>query len=319
MKPRKLDIPEIEQIPFFMKVIDDLDCGNNVFLVGSAGTGKTTIAEKVAYARRGLKEDGKGRPPFAIINCNQWTSPVDVKGGQTIEGYKEGAMITAWREGLELILDEMPKLDPNTAGLLNDALAKSAKKGAIIFDGRNEPVRKHDDFGCIATGNVLGKGLSGNYVGNNKQDASLLDRFSACTYHIGFNEGLESQLIYPTVLKICWDIRKAILKYESKDEDDDETEDIISLRTMLNLQRGYELEMMREFGLSDPEGNRYDRVLNGKTLRDGLESIFYTMTKDKANKIKADTGIEGFYNSYKGRDQKDLFVNEYQRRSKSSL
>ncbi len=314
MRTMKLDIPEVTQIPNFMKVLDDLSSGNNVFLVGSAGTGKTTLGEKVAYSLFGRAENDKMALPFVIINCNQWTSPIDIKGGQTIEGYKEGGLIDAWREGKILILDEMPKLDANTAGLLNDALAKSAKDGAIIFNGMNEPITKHPDFGCIATGNVIGKGASGNYVGNNKQDASLLDRFSGCIYRIGFNEALERQLVYPAVASICILIRKAILSYEGKDDGDDDTEDIMTLRTMLNLERAYVLEMKREFGLENEHGKRYKRVPNGKTLRDGLESYFDTMNREKAEKIKLDANIEAFYNSYKGAGMKEQFMAEFKRR-----
>ncbi|MBL6445391.1 hypothetical protein JMN32_03675, partial [Fulvivirga sp. 29W222] len=152
-------------------------------------------------------------------------------------------------------------LDANTAGILNDALAKSAKEAAIIFNGKNEAVKKHPMFGCVATGNIVGKGLSSNYVGNNIQDASLLDRFSGCIYKIGFNEKLERQLVYPAVADISLKIRKAILRYEGKDANDDDTEDIMTLRTMLNMQRTYELEMKRELGM-------VKNMPNGKTLKD---------------------------------------------------
>lgn len=314
----KTDIPEVAQIPFFMKVLDDLGAGNNVFLIGSAGTGKTTLGEKVAYAFAGRNEDDDQEPPFKTVNCNQWTSPIDLIGGQTIEGYREGKLIMAWREGKILILDEMPKLDSNTAGILNDALAKSAKSEAIIFNGQGEPIKKHPRFGCIATGNVIGKGASGNYVGNNKQDASLLDRFSGCIYRIGFNEELERQLVYPAVVNICLEIRKSILRYEGKDSNDDDTEDIMTLRTMLNLQRAYELEMKRELGFKDESGRSLRRVPNGKTLRDALESYFLAMSKDKALLIREEVNIEGFYNSYKGRVMKDEFVLEYKRRNKQN-
>ncbi len=308
----RLDIPEISQIPNFQKILDDLSVGNNVFLVGSAGTGKTTLGEKVAYALFDRKEqDGKSLP-FTIINCNQWTSPIDIKGGQTIEGYKEGALIEAWRDGKVLILDELPKLDANTAGILNDALAKTAKEDAIIFNGLNNPIKKHPDFGCIATGNTFGKGASGNYVGNNKQDASLLDRFSGCVYRIGFNETLERQLIYPAVVDMCLKIRKAILQDEGKEDDD--TEDIMTLRTMLNIQRAYEMEMLRETGLKDHRGKLVRKVRNGKTVKDAFESYFLVMNRDKADKIREQVGMEGFYNSYRGKNEKDQFIAEYKRR-----
>ena len=57
MNNRKLDIPEIQEIPQFMKILDDLSAGNNPYLVGSAGTGKTTLGEKVTSALYGRSEN----------------------------------------------------------------------------------------------------------------------------------------------------------------------------------------------------------------------------------------------------------------------
>ena len=99
-------------------IFTDIQVGNNVYLYGKAGTGKTYLAKQIAselFARRSV-----------VINCSQFTSPIEIRGGQTIEGYKQGALIEAWRNGWILILDELPKLDPNTAGLLNEALAETA-------------------------------------------------------------------------------------------------------------------------------------------------------------------------------------------------
>ena len=86
----RIDHPLAHQVPEFMKIIDDLTVGNNVFLVGSAGTLKTTLSETLAYVMKGRRENDGKLPPFKVINCNQWTSPIDIKGGQTMEGYKEG-------------------------------------------------------------------------------------------------------------------------------------------------------------------------------------------------------------------------------------
>lgn len=310
-----LDIPEFDQVPNFIKILDDLSVGNNVFLKGIAGAGKTTLAEKAAYAYFGRSENDKKQLPFVIINCNQYTSPIDIKGGQTITGYKEGGLIEAWRDGKILILDEMPKLDPNTAGLLNDALAKSAKPEAIIFNGLNQPVIKHPDFGCIASGNVLGKGISSTYVGNNRQDSSLLDRFSGSIYEIGFNQTLERSLVYPKLADICIKIRTSILEYEAGKGNDGDMEDIMTLRTMLNFQRIYVQELLRDTGIKDVFGNTRRPVKNGKTLRDCLESFFNVMGKEKAHHVKTEVDLESFLNSYKGADSKPDFIKEYQRRN----
>lgn len=310
-----LDIPEIQQIPNFRKILDDLSVGNNVFLVGVKGTGKSTLQELASYSFFGRKRNDQKELPYETINCHQWTSPTDIIGGQTMDGYKEGALSKAWRDGKVLILDEMPKLDPNTASLLNEALAKTGEENAVLLTGDKKPIRKHPDFACIASGNTLGKAISHSYVGNNKQDASLLDRFSGSIYEIGFNEALERQIIYPGVVSICIHIRNSILLYEGDTNADMETEDIMTLRTMINMQRIYELEMMREMGIKDRNGNIHHTVANGKTLKDCLESYFWTMGSEKASHIKKEVNYEDFINNYKGSVSKDEFIKEYKRRN----
>ncbi|MGB3463951.1 MAG: AAA family ATPase [Cyclobacteriaceae bacterium] len=308
----KLDIPEIDQIPEFMKILDDLSVGNNVFLIGPAGTGKTSLAEKVAYSFNNRSENDKKAPPFITLNCNQYTSPTEIRGGQTIEGYKEGALITAWKEGKILILDEMPKLDPNTAGILNDALAKNSKSGTIIFNGLNEPIEKHDNFGCIATGNTSGKEVSATYGGNNRQDASLLDRFSSSCYQIGYNEVLESSLIYPLVYEICTRIRQQILSHAYGSGN--ETETIMTLRTMSNMAKIYELEMLRLTQMKDSRGKIVPDHSNGKRLKDSIESYLNLMPDEVAHTFRLNLSLETFYNRYRDRDSMKSFRNEYTKR-----
>jgi hypothetical protein len=136
------------------------------------------------------------------MNCNQFTSPLDILGGQTITGYQEGKLIQAWSnilvspdgtktplDGVVLILDELPKIDPNTAGILNDALSAIKEYGynvktgikdlpPSISNGRNEVFELGNLF-VIATGNVALNTIDPDYEANFKQDLSLQDRLSA--------------------------------------------------------------------------------------------------------------------------------------------
>ncbi len=112
-------------VPAYQKIIDEIMLGNNIYLVGGAGTGKTYLAQQIA---------GSMGREIETINCSQWTTPTEIIGGQSLEGYVEGKMIEAWKRGKVQILDEMPKLDPNTAGLLNEALAKTGDRLIFIKD-----------------------------------------------------------------------------------------------------------------------------------------------------------------------------------------
>jgi hypothetical protein len=332
--PEKKDIPtvtsegaEIADIvsPEVASIYTDLLVGNNVYLYGKAGTGKTTLAKKVA--------DHLLKRRFFTINCNQFTSPINIIGGQTIEGYKQGILAEAFGRGGVLILDELPKLDPNTAGLLNEALALSAdqattvrikeeeyqmwkkqldeakgkdlgydlmEKGGAYFkkiyptitDGKGDKIRKHPDFCVIATGNTDMKSISANFSGNNRQDYSLVDRFAGSFYEIGFDKKLEAALTYKVVRECAYLIRDVLVKDESSIES-------VSLRTMLNFNRVYEQQGLRlikgspEFTYQVIEIKDADGKVKkmAKTLKDSIKSFIDTLPAAKQTEIRA-TDVE---------------------------
>jgi cobaltochelatase CobS len=177
------------RIPNFYEIIDDVLAGNNVYLIGEAGGGKTYTAEQIAITL-GIE--------YVTLNCSQYTSPLEILGGQSVEGFKQGKLIDCWKNGKILILDEMPKLDPNTAGLFNDALAKSTKtkknSESKINSANTEepPIERANNFAVIATGNIYpNEPPAPQYRGNNQQDLSLLDRFSGSVYYTEFNKNTD--------------------------------------------------------------------------------------------------------------------------------
>jgi hypothetical protein len=276
------------------KIVSDLLEGNNVYLLGKAGTGKTYLAEAVAKSVLGQ--------PVYMINCSQWTSPIEIRGGQTIEGYQEGLLIEAWAKGGVLILDELPKLDPNTAGLLNAALAEAAaqpkydENGVVIestiptlTNGRGDVIKKGQDqsddslkyrFCVIATGNTDMMNVGNKYSGNNRQDYSLVDRFAGSYYTLEQNTLQEMKLTYPYVFNVCNAIRQFLNEKDAIQS--------ISLRTMLNFNRTYEQQNL--YDLSSPFADEiFDNngaLVAPKSIDDSIESFLSMLEKNMRKQLE---------------------------------
>lgn len=268
----------------FQQMVDDLMMGNNVLLVGGAGTGKTFTAENL------ISKNALGRD-YITINCSQWTSPTEIIGGQTMDGYVEGKMIEAWKNGWVLILDELPKIDPNTAGLFNDALSKTKLSEAIIFNARKESFVKHPDFACIATGNIYPNKESMSYGANNKQDLSLLDRFSGAVYFVEKNPTIEKQIIQNDLLwSVCDKVRSVIeeLKYEAQ----------LSLRFMQTARDAYALEMQRLKG-NTPNSIKANE---GKTFKSTMDCFLSTFTELQQKNIRDKIRYSEVFDNYKYRN-----------------
>jgi hypothetical protein len=178
------------------KVLSDLLARNNVYLYGGAGTGKTYMAKTIKNAL-----DWE----LITVNCNQFTSQLELLGGQTIDGYQEGKVVRAYGnlnpdgtpmgKGCVLLLDELPKLDPNTAGILNAVLASIGEYDKYgnptpIENTKGDKIQRADCF-ILATGNALLNTKDADYEANFKQDLSLQDRFAGSTYKVVVDEEFE--------------------------------------------------------------------------------------------------------------------------------
>lgn len=277
------------EIPYFFEVIDDVLAGNNVYLIGEAGGGKTYTAEEVA---KKLKRE------YLIINCSQYTSPTEILGGQTIEGYKEGKLINAWRDGKILILDEMPRLDPNTAGLFNDALAKSSKtresKNAMISSTNPEeaPIPRNENFALIGTGNIYpNTAPPKKYKANNQQDLSLLDRFSGSVYKVEYSKPIDEmtsrfKFLYEMLVGNYYEYTEAIKNNQTPPEakglrtilKDLSLDDlaVVSYRTLVSFRVAFEIELVRAIAKSEGKDVGINK---GKTLQKAFDSFLVAFDK----------------------------------------
>ena len=295
-----IPMQELER-PLFQRILSDMKARNNVYLYGMAGTGKTYMADVLA---KFLGWE------LITVNCNQFTSQLELVGGQTITGYQRGKLEMAWGNfndvgdsipGAVLVLDELPKIDPNTAGILNEALAKvkdiKAGKKPSIRNGRGEVIEMQNIF-ILATGNVRLNETSAEYEANFKQDLSLQDRFVGSCYKVIYDYEFEYSVIMKNFLFI-WNymvkVREAIM------EDRLTGFAFVSIRILQSLRDTYIVERdveKRIFEMAD--GEQY-AIEKPKTLKDGVDSFFDLFLPHQAEKLKKDTNYDEFIKVYKSK------------------
>lgn len=149
----------------------------NLWMVGPAGCGKTTICELI-----GDDLDF----PVTPISCGAGTSATEFLGYKYPE--REGnAFVHAFAQPGIIILDEFTALEPQVAQVANSALANGFINATI---GR---VNRHEDCIIVATSNTFGQGADRLYVSNNQLDASTLNRFAGSVVKVDYSKEYESQ------------------------------------------------------------------------------------------------------------------------------
>lgn len=134
-----------------------------VWLVGSAGSGKSSAAKQVA--------DDLGLDFYCTSVCAQ-TSQSTFLGYTDAHGnYVRTLFRQAYECGGLFLLDEVDAGNPNVLSVLNAALS------VPFYAFPDGVIPRHPDFRIIAAGNTYGLGASREYVGRNPIDGATLDRF----------------------------------------------------------------------------------------------------------------------------------------------
>jgi hypothetical protein len=276
--------------PLTQLILSDASAMNNVYLYGGAGTGKTYTAGEIANLLGWS---------LIEVNCNQFTSPLELMGGQTISGYQEGLVIQAWKNeikgeavnGCVLLLDELPKIDPNTAGILNSALAKIKLQGkrSMITNGRGEKFEKKNIL-IIGTGNTKLNETSEDYEANFKQDLSLQDRFAGSTYEIFVYYTTEVETTMKGFLFIWLYMIKVREWIEEKKQSG---RAFVSIRLMENMRDTYRVyRTYEENGIKTNSGDSL--IESPKTLQQACESFFSLFPDGIVTQMKNETGYNDF-------------------------
>lgn len=276
--------------PLFQKILSDFLARNNVYLFGGAGTGKTFMAKDIANFL-GYE--------LITVNCNQFTSSLDLLGGQTITGYQKGRLEMAWENidekgnkmtGAVLLLDELPKIDPNTAGILNEALAKVKDFGPegqppTIRNGRGQLLTMGNLF-VIATGNTKLNETNVEYEANFKQDLSLQDRFSGSIYEVTVdyeNEWNQIMKGFAFIWIYMTKMREIILENKLTGFA------FVSIRIMTSMKETYLI--FREYDKTQVGGMT---LTSPKTLKNALDSFLNLFKPNQIDLLKTQSNYDEF-------------------------
>lgn len=222
------ELPKVELGENACAILEDLIraayTGQNSYIFGAAGCGKTTAAKQVAKAL--------GRQ-FGYICLTAGASETWLFGRNTPNGFIEGQFSKLYREGGVFLADEMDAADSNLLIALNTAIDSDQ----LLNPMSGEIIKKHKDFVFIGAGNTNGLGATGQYNGRNRLDFSTLSRF--VFFEMDYDEQLEKNLcLDANIYKALIETRRYLVNRKS--ENFITTRDFIKLSKMFMAGSTYE-------------------------------------------------------------------------------
>lgn len=204
----------------YNEVFTLMQAGISVLVVGSKGTGKTTVAMQVAD---GLKI------PFFSISMTRQTTLSHLLGFMSVNGtYVASQLRGVAEKGGMFLLDEIDAGDANVLLCLN-----TIENGFIAFpDGI---VQLHKDFRLMATANPQDQ--HEHYVGRSKLDAATLDRFDIID--LEHDPELEQSLVDLDVYQHIDAMRKVLASQNSSKT--------VSMRDAIRYQKRKDLSLLDGF------------------------------------------------------------------------
>ena len=161
------------------------------YLVGAAGTGKSTLAMDACVDLFGVAKDKwEFNEHFAQISFSPDTTSSEMIGRCDVNGiYHCSEVVRVFRDGGLILFDEIDNADASMLVKLNTAIAN----GTIATP--TGLVRRNKDTYIVCTANTYGTGANAMYVGRSRLDAATLDRFVLAIIEVDYDENLEANIM----------------------------------------------------------------------------------------------------------------------------
>lgn len=171
-------------------LIETLKATGLAYLVGPAGTGKSTLAMDACVELFGVpKDDFKFNEHFAQISFSPDTTSGEMVGRCDINGvFHRSEVVRVFAEGGLILFDEIDNADASMLVKLNTAIANGT------FATPEGLVRRNKNTVIVCTANTYGTGPDAMYVGRTRLDAATLDRFVCSTIEVDYDVKLEKKL-----------------------------------------------------------------------------------------------------------------------------